>query len=142
MEHPTGESDDGPLRVDFDRRLKLQFHRSRITPDANSGIHEFMEAEGYKHAIRLPAKAVLQERIGFLPKRPVGRPPRDVRRSYAVFSCQAASWTTLRRARGGAGHLGNAALMLDMPDDGGFDTARYGRLPLLGKASAEAAVAD
>jgi hypothetical protein len=30
MEHPAGESDDGPLRVDFDRRLKLEFHGSRI----------------------------------------------------------------------------------------------------------------
>lgn len=26
MEHPVGESDDGSLRVDFDRRLKLEFH--------------------------------------------------------------------------------------------------------------------
>src|ERR687898_1791616 len=34
MEHPAGESDDGPLRVDFDRRLRLEFHGSRITSDA------------------------------------------------------------------------------------------------------------
>jgi hypothetical protein len=31
MANPAGESVDGPLRLDFDRRLKLEFHGSRIT---------------------------------------------------------------------------------------------------------------
>ncbi len=64
---------------------------------ANPGIHEFLEAEGYKYTIRLPANAVLQERIGWLLKRPVGRPPHAVRRTYASLSYQAASWTRCRR---------------------------------------------
>ena len=34
MEHPAGESADGALRVDFDRRLRLEFHGTRITSDA------------------------------------------------------------------------------------------------------------
>ena len=34
MEHPAGELVDGSLRVDFDRRLRLEFHGSRITSDA------------------------------------------------------------------------------------------------------------
>jgi hypothetical protein len=30
----TGESDNGALRVDFDRHLQLEFHGSRINSDA------------------------------------------------------------------------------------------------------------
>jgi len=34
MADPTGELDKGTLRLDFDRRLMLQFHGSVITSDA------------------------------------------------------------------------------------------------------------
>ena len=34
MAHPMGESKRDGLRVDFDRRLKLEFHGSRVTSDA------------------------------------------------------------------------------------------------------------
>jgi hypothetical protein len=33
MMNPTGESDGGALRLDFDRRLKLQFRGSMFTPE-------------------------------------------------------------------------------------------------------------
>src|SRR5438105_1417395 len=41
---------------------------------ANPDIYEFLEGEGIKYAIRLPANRVLQDRIGYLLERPVGRP--------------------------------------------------------------------
>ena len=62
---------------------------------AMPGVYECLEAERIKYAIRIPE--VLQSRIGYLLKRPVGRPPNEVRRFYANFSYQAASWSKPRR---------------------------------------------
>jgi hypothetical protein len=64
---------------------------------ANSEIYEFLETERVGYTIRLPANNVLQGRIGYLLKRPVGRPPDEVRRHYASFSYQAQSWNKPRR---------------------------------------------
>ena len=64
---------------------------------ANPEVYQYLEGEGIKYAIRLPANRVLQERIGYLLKRPFGRPSLDVRRSYANFTYQAGSWTKPRR---------------------------------------------
>ena len=60
-------------------------------------IYEFLEVEGFGYAIRLPANTVLQGNIAHLLKRPVGRPPKEVRCYYANFSYRAASWTRARR---------------------------------------------
>ena len=138
MAHPTGKSKDGALKLDFDRRLMVQFRgcdgdleRCTLRPGnvhsadgwvsvlkpvivryqgkvlriylradaafAIPGVYECLEAERIKYAIRLPANQVLQNRIAYLLKRPVGRPPNEVRRYYATFSYQAASWSKLRR---------------------------------------------
>jgi hypothetical protein len=59
---------------------------------ANPEVYEYLEPERIKYAIRLPANRTLQERIGYLLSRPIGRPPNEVRRSYANFSYQAGSW--------------------------------------------------
>ncbi len=64
---------------------------------AMPGVYECLEAERVKYAIRIPTNQVLQNRIGYLLKRPVGRPPNEVRRYYANFTYQAASWTKPRR---------------------------------------------
>ena len=63
---------------------------------ANPDVYEYLEAEG---SVRDPLARhrVLQERIGHLLARPVGRPPNEVRRSYANFTYQAGSWTKARR---------------------------------------------
>jgi hypothetical protein len=64
---------------------------------ANPEIYEFLEAEGMSYAIRLPADSILQSKIGYLLKRPVGRPAHDLRRYFASFSYQAQSWKKPRR---------------------------------------------
>jgi Transposase DDE domain group 1 len=63
---------------------------------ANPEVYEFLEAEGASYTIRLPANYVLQDKIGHLLKRPVGRPPHEVRRYYASFRYQAQSWNKPR----------------------------------------------
>src|SRR5262252_7735729 len=64
---------------------------------ANPEIYKFLEAEGIGYAIRLPANSILQSKIGFLLKRPVGRPAHELRRYFASFSYQAQSWRKPRR---------------------------------------------
>ena len=81
-------------------RYRGKFKRRYFRADAafaNPEVYEFLEAEGYNYAIRLPANQILQQRIGYLLKRPVGRPPNHVRRYYANFSYQAQSWKVARR---------------------------------------------
>ena len=64
---------------------------------AMPGVYDYLEANRMKYAIRIPTNRVLQERIGYLLKRPVGRPPNEVRRFHANFTYQAGSWTKPRR---------------------------------------------
>jgi hypothetical protein len=60
-------------------------------------VYEYLEAEGFQYAIRLPANQVLQAQLAPLLTRPVGRPPHYVRRFYASFRYQAQSWSRSRR---------------------------------------------
>src|SRR6476646_11269052 len=52
---------------------------------AKPELYELLEAEGIGYAIRMPANQVLQERIGHLLTRPVGRPPRQPQVFFASF---------------------------------------------------------
>jgi Transposase DDE domain group 1 len=81
-------------------RYRSKFKRRYFRADAafaNPEVYEFLEAEAFKYAIRLPANQVLQQRIAYLLKRPVGRPPNHVQRFHASFSYQAKSWSKSRR---------------------------------------------
>ena len=71
--------------------------RSARFAHASPDLYDYLEVEGVLYAIRLPANKVLQESIAHLLRRPVGRPPNDVRRYYATFSYRAGSWTKKRR---------------------------------------------
>ena len=76
------------------RGLRLYFRGDAAF--ASPEIYNYLEAHGVLYAIRLPANKVLQDSIAHLLKRPVGRPPKDVRRYHASFSYQAATWTRPR----------------------------------------------
>lgn len=61
-------------------------------------IYARLEEAGYFYAIRLPANAVLRDRIAHRMTRPVGRPSKTkVKRFHEDFEYQAASWDKPRR---------------------------------------------
>ena len=78
-----------------ERAIRLYFRGDAAF--ASPEIYDYLEAEGMLYAIRLPANKVLQESIAHLLRRPVGRPPKDVRRYHASFSYQAGTWDKPRR---------------------------------------------
>ncbi len=55
-------------------------------------LYEYLEAEGFLYAIRLPKNQILQESIAHLLTRPVGRAPNHVLRFSACFRYEAGSW--------------------------------------------------
>ena len=64
---------------------------------ARPELNEYLQAEGYLYAIRLPANTVLQREIEPLLTRPVGRPSNKPVLWYHDFLYQAGSWDKPRR---------------------------------------------
>lgn len=64
---------------------------------ARPEVYEFLEAEGYGYAIRLPANERIKEKIDYLLTRPVGRPPLKPQVFHASFRYRAKSWTKSRK---------------------------------------------
>ena len=62
MAHPMGEAKQGPLRVDFDRRLKLEFHGSQISTDA--GLLPYRELDDAFGLSALAGNALSEVRQG------------------------------------------------------------------------------
>jgi len=85
-----------PIVERYRHRTLQRFFRADAA-FANPEVYEFLEAEGYRYAIRLPGNDVLERAIEPLLTRPVGRPPNRPVVFYDRFPYQAASWDKPRR---------------------------------------------
>ena len=62
MAHPMGESKHGGLRVDFDRRLKLEFHGSKVTSGA--GLLTYRELDDAVELTEMAGDVLADSRTG------------------------------------------------------------------------------
>ncbi len=86
-----------PVIARYAKRDLMRFFRADAAY-ANPAIYARLEEAGYFHAIRLPANAVLREKIAHRLTRPVGRPSlTKVKRFFEDFHYQAQSWEDERR---------------------------------------------
>ena len=103
LRHGNDHSADGwqevlePVIARYARRDIMRFFRADAAY-ASPAIYARLEEVGYFYAIRLPANAVLREKIAHRLTRPVGRPSQTkVKRFYEDFQYQAQSWENERR---------------------------------------------
>ncbi len=62
MAHPIGENETGVLRLDFDRRLKLEIHGSKVTSDA--GLLPFRELDDALGLSEVAGERLVDPRTG------------------------------------------------------------------------------
>ena len=103
LRHGNVHSADGwrdvldPVIARYAKRDLMRFFRADAAY-ASPAIYARLEESGYFYAIRLPANAVLREKIAHRLTRPVGRPSQTkVKRFYENFHYQAQSWDRTRR---------------------------------------------
>ncbi len=102
LRHGNVHSADGwrdvldPAIARYAKRDPMCFFRADAAY-AIPAIRTRLAEAGYRWAIRLPANAVLREKIAQRPTRPVGRPSlTEVKRFYEDFEYRAASWDKSR----------------------------------------------
>ena len=69
LSHPAGEPRKASLRFDFDRRLKLKFHGSKITSDA--GLLAYRELDEALGLTEIAGAALSDLRRGKNPRHPL-----------------------------------------------------------------------
>src|SRR5919206_3319137 len=62
MQHPTGEAKEVALGLAFDRRIKLEFHGSKVTSDA--GLLAFRELDHALGLTEIAAECLADTRTG------------------------------------------------------------------------------
>ena len=119
-----------PVVVRYRDKKLTRYFRARAA-FASPDVYDFVEAVEFLYAIRLAANRVLQRSIAHVRRRPVGRPPKEVRRYHAGFSYTAqgrsksprvvatVEWQPGEAIRGIPGHRIHCGLLSDSGSENG-----------------------